>query len=116
MKTSHFKYLQNEHLCKTPGGCPGPSTKGMPPDLEPGPRVRPAISACPLPGGGVRPKLRGRFAGQNRRETYSRIMCFQYGQSCPPSGPQLSSECRMPFPPRISESRYDGPEFSHWPV
>ena len=53
---------------------------------------------------------------QKRRAMYSRIMCFQYGQSCPPSGPQLSSEWRIPFPARISERRYDGPEFSHWPV
>ena len=59
--------------------------------------------------GSVRPN-------QNRRATYSRIMCFQYGQSCPPSGPQLSSEWRMPFPASTSDRRYDGPEFSHCPV
>jgi hypothetical protein len=53
---------------------------------------------------------------QNKREMYSRIMCFQYGQSWPPCSPQLSSEWRMPFPPRISDRRYDGPEFSHCPV
>jgi hypothetical protein len=59
----------------------------------------------------------GRAKGhQKRRAMYSRIMCFQYGQSCPPSGPQLSSEWRMPFPARISERRYEGPEFSHCPV
>ncbi len=57
-----------------------------------------------------------RFPDQKSRAMYSRIMCFQYGQSCPPSGPQLSSEWRMPFPPRISDKRYDGPEFSHCPV
>src|ERR1700740_908386 len=71
------------------------------------------------------PRLRARFVGkcilrsrrdQNKRAMYSRIMCFQYGQSWPPSGPQLSSEWRMPLPARISERRYDGPEFSHWPV
>src|SRR6266436_2682534 len=53
---------------------------------------------------------------QKRREMYSRIWCFQYGQSWPPSGPQLSREWRMPLLARISERRYDGPEFSHWPV
>jgi hypothetical protein len=56
------------------------------------------------------------FPDQNKRAMYSRIMCFQYGQSCPPSGPQLSSEWRMPLPPRTSDRRYDGPEFSHCPV
>jgi hypothetical protein len=35
--------------------------------------------------------MRGRARTiQNRREMYSRIWCFQYGQSWPPWGPQLS--------------------------
>src|SRR5260221_9117694 len=53
---------------------------------------------------------------QNRREMYSRIWCFQYGQSWPPSGPQLSREWRIPFAARISGRREEGAEFSHWPV
>src|ERR1700687_2632775 len=42
---------------------------------------------------------------QKRRAMYSRIWCFQYGQSWPPSGPQLSREWRMPLLARISERR-----------
>src|SRR5260221_2283311 len=45
---------------------------------------------------------------QNRREMYSRIWCFQYGQSWPPSRPQLSREWRMPFAARISGRREGG--------
>jgi hypothetical protein len=55
-------------------------------------------------------------ARQKSRATYSRIWCFQYGQSCPPSGPQLSSECRIPLLESISDNRYVGPLFSHGPV
>ena len=40
---------------------------------------------------------------QNKWEMYSRIWCFQYGQSCPPIGPQLSSEWRIPLCARIPE-------------
>ena len=89
-------------------------------------------SALP-PGGGVRfpvaqpflavKERRGlstlasrHFPPQNKRAMYSRIWCFQYGQSCPPCGPQLSREWRMPFAARTSERRYEGPEFSHGPV
>src|SRR5260370_30245169 len=73
----------------------------------------------------LRARLRARFVGncilrsrrdQNKRAMYSRIMCFQYGQSWPPSGPQLSSEWRMPLPSRISERRYDRPDVFHWPA
>lgn len=42
---------------------------------------------------------------QKRRDTYSRIWCFQYGQSWPPSGPQLSREWRMPLFVSTSERR-----------
>ncbi len=56
------------------------------------------------------------FPPQNKRAMYSRIWCFQYGQSWPPCGPQLSREWRMPLEASTSESRYEGPEFSHGPV
>ncbi len=78
-------------------------------------------SALP-PGGGVRftvaqpflavKERRGlstldsrHFPPQNKRAMYSRIWCFQYGQSWPPCGPQLSREWRMPFAARTSERR-----------
>src|SRR6266478_3089642 len=53
---------------------------------------------------------------QNSLEIYSRIWCFQYGQSWPPCGPQLSSEWRIPLLERTSDRRYVGPLFSHEPV
>jgi hypothetical protein len=64
----------------------------------------------------VSPLVTRHFRPRNKREMYSRIWRFQYGQSCPPCGPQLSREWRMPLLARISQSRYDGLEFSHGPV
>src|SRR5260370_13507859 len=40
---------------------------------------------------------------QKSWEMYSRIWCFQYGQSWPPCGPQLSSEWRIALLQRTSE-------------
>ena len=45
-------------------------------------------------------------------ETYSFIWRFQYGQSWPPSGPQSSTEWRMPRDHRTPESWYVGRESS----
>ena len=40
-----------------------------------------------------------------RLTVYSHIMCRQYGQSCPPCGPQSSRLWRMPRPARMPDSR-----------
>src|SRR5215471_12084810 len=73
--------------------------------------ARPSVTYCT---GDDYPECCSKF--QNKCETYSRIWCFQYGQSCPPIGPQLSKEWRIPLLARIPEKWYVGPEFSHCPV